>query len=91
MGFVVAAEVDLISSRMLRTENEKETVLPLLLAGDEKSALPPLLQGRVFADFRKERAYFITAFNLILSLYKIAPNDMAVADLLESLHNSEMR
>jgi len=91
MGFVVAAEVDLISSRMLGTEAEKESVLPLLLAGEEKTALPPLLHRRVYADFRRERDYFTTAFDLIISLYQIAPHHSAVADLRESLREPELR
>lgn len=90
-GYAVAAEGDLITKRMRGTEAQKETVLPVLLAGDEESAFPPLVQGRVYADFRNERAYFTTAFDLILSLYKIAPNAPAVADLRESLRESEMR
>jgi GTPase SAR1 family protein len=90
-GYVVAAEVDVISNRLLGTEAEKESVLPLLLAGDKKSALPPLLQGRVFADFRNERAYFTTAFDLILDLYGIAHKDTAVADLRESLRGADLR
>lgn len=90
-GFVVAAEVDLISNRLLGTEGQKESVLPLLLAGEKTLALPPLLHGRVFADFRNERSYFTTAFDLILSLYKIAPHEQAVADLRESLQESGMR
>ena len=84
-GYVVAAEFDVISNRLLGTEKEKETVLPVLLAGDKKKSLPPLLHGRICADFRDERAYFTMVFNLILSIYKIAPNDPAVADLRESL------
>lgn len=84
-GYVVAAEGDLITKRMRGTEAQKETVAPVLLAGSEDSAFPPLLQGRVFADFRDERAYFVTAFDLILSLYGIAPSDRAVADLREPL------
>lgn len=90
-GYVVAAEVDLISNRLLATEEKKETVLPLLLAGERETSLPPLLHSRVFADFRNERGYFITAFDLILNIYKIAHNDQAVADLRESLHEREMR
>jgi TIR domain-containing protein len=35
-GYVVAAEVDLISNRLLSTEDQKETVLPLLLAGEKR-------------------------------------------------------
>jgi hypothetical protein len=87
-GYVVAAEVDVISNRLLGTEAEKESVLPLLLAGDKRASLPPLLAGRVFADFRNERAYFATAFDLILDLYGIAHRDPAVADLRETLRES---
>lgn len=90
-GYAVAAEGDLITKRMRGTEAQKETVLPVLLAGDEESSFPPLVQGRVYADFRNERAYFITAFDLILSLYGISPGDRAVADLRESLIDSNMR
>lgn len=90
IGFVVAAEGDLMAPRMLGTEAEKESVLPVLLAGDVKESLPLWLRGRVYADFRKERSYFTTAFELILSLYNIFPNTPAVADLRESLRASEM-
>ena len=51
-GYVAAAEVDMISNRLLGTEAEKESVLPLLWAGAKKASLPPLLHGRVYADFR---------------------------------------
>jgi hypothetical protein len=88
-GSVVAAEWDLSGIRMLMTEADKKTVLPVLLAGDESEALPPLLRGRVFADFRDERAYFTTAFDLILSLYDIPFHHQAVADLRESLRESD--
>jgi small GTP-binding protein domain len=84
-GYVVAAEVELINNRLLGTEPQKESVLPLLLDGKKADALPPLLQGRVHADFRKEEAYFTTAFDLILDLYGISRKDAAVADLSQSL------
>jgi WD40 repeat protein len=87
-GFVVAAEGDLIGNRMLGTEAMKETVLPVLLAGTKETSFPELLHGRMCADFRDERAYFITAFNLILCLYDIQRNDLAVAELLEPLELS---
>ncbi|MCX7044790.1 MAG: TIR domain-containing protein [Candidatus Sumerlaeota bacterium] len=90
-GYVVAAEVDLISNRLLGTEAQKASVLPLLLAGEKTASLPPLLHGRVRADFREEAAYFTTAFDLILSLYQLPPTHPAVADLLESLRGPEMR
>jgi WD40 repeat protein len=84
-GFVVAAEGDLIAPRMLGTEAKKESVMPLLLAGEAEESLPPWLHGRLYADFRNERAYFITAFNLMLNLYGITFSNPAVADLRESL------
>jgi len=84
-GYVVAAEVDLISNRLLGTELQKLSVLPVLLAGEKTASLPPLLHGRVYADFRDESAYFTRAFDLILSLYQLPPNHPAVADLRESL------
>jgi WD40 repeat protein len=80
-GSVVAAEVDLINKRLLGTEEEKKTVLPLLLEGDERRSFPPLMQLRVYADFRLPGHYFANAFDLILSVYGIRFNDQAVADL----------
>jgi small GTP-binding protein len=91
IGYVVAAEVDLISNRLLGTELQKQSVLPLLLDGDKANSLPPLLHGRVYADFRDEAAYFAAAFDLILSLYQLPPNHSAVADLRESLRERELR
>ena len=84
-GFVVAAEGDLIGKRMIGTEAKKQWVLPVLLAGTEESSFPPLLQGRMCADFRDPPKYFTTAFDLILSLHEIRPTDPAVADLREPL------
>jgi small GTP-binding protein len=90
-GYVVAAEVDLINNRLLGTESQKRSVLPLLLNGEKTASLPPLVQGRVYTDFRDEVAYFSTAFDLILSLYQLPPSHSAVADLRESLRESQMR
>jgi hypothetical protein len=89
-GFVVAVEGDLMAPRMLGMEAEKESVLPVLLVGDVKKSFPIWLQSRVYADFRNERDYFITAFDLILSLYSISHGNPAVADLRESLRESEI-
>ena len=57
-GYVVAAEVDLINNRLLGTESQKQNVLPLLLDGDKADSLPPLLHGRVYADFRDDTHVF---------------------------------
>jgi hypothetical protein len=72
---LVAAEVDLINNRLLGTERQKLSVLPVLLAGEKTASLPPLLHGRVYADFRDELGYFTTAFDLILSIYGLQVND----------------
>jgi small GTP-binding protein len=90
-GYVVAAEVDLVANRLLGTEAQKASVLPLLLAGEKTASLPPLLHGKVFGDFRDEGAYFTMAFDLILDLYRIPHRDQAVSDLRESLRGPEMR
>jgi len=82
-SFVVAAEGDLIGKKMIGPETKKESILPVLLEGTEESSLPPLLQGRVYADFCEEQLYFVTAFDLILSLYEIDFRDPAVVDLRE--------
>ncbi|MGH7485520.1 MAG: toll/interleukin-1 receptor domain-containing protein, partial [bacterium] len=84
-GSVAAAEWDLIGIRLLATEDQKRTVLPVLLAGEKSESLPPLLRGRVYGDFRKEDAYFAQAFDLILDVYDIPHRDPAVVDLRESL------
>jgi small GTP-binding protein len=90
-GSVAAAEWDLAGIRLLATEDQKRTVLPVLLAGGESEAFPALLRGRVYGDFRKEDAYFANAFDLILDMYNIPHRDPAVADLRESLRGPEMR
>jgi hypothetical protein len=90
-GSVVAAEWDLAGIRLLATEDEKQTVLPVLLAGKESESFPPLLRGRVYGDFRKDDEYFATAFDLILDIYGISRRDPAVADLRESLRGRELR
>ncbi|HJT26445.1 MAG TPA: GTP-binding protein [Pyrinomonadaceae bacterium] len=84
-GSVVAAEVDLISQRLIGAQGEKRTVKTLLLAGEKKTSLPPLMWDAIHADFRNEESYFTTAFDLILSLYDLPPTHSAVADLRESL------
>ena len=84
-GSVVAAEVDLITQRLIGTEEEKKTVYPVLLTGTEKKSFPPLLRGRIYGDFRKERAYFATIFDLVLSIHRISFVDKAVIDLREKL------
>jgi WD40 repeat protein len=84
-GSVVAAEVDLIHLRLTGTENEKKTVLPVLLEGDSKISFPPLLQGRTYCDMRLEDYYYSSIFDLILTMYEIPFTDRAVTDLRQSI------
>lgn len=84
-GSIVAAEVDLINLRLVSTEEMKSTVLPLLLEGEETTALPPLARGRVYADFREQANYFRAVFDLALTMYRIGHNAAAVADVRETL------
>jgi small GTP-binding protein len=84
-GSVVAAEVDLIDLRLTGTEEEKETVLPLLAEGDPRASLPPLMRGRVRGDFLQEGLYFASLFDLVPTLYRIPFEHAAVSDLRESL------
>lgn len=84
-GSVAAAEYEVVGLRLLGNDQIKATVFPALCEGEPETSLPPLVRGKVYADFRKAEDYFITAFQLILSLYDILPNHTAVADLVESL------
>lgn len=83
-GFVVAAEGDLIGWRMLGSEAEKESVLPVLFSGSPASSFPEILRPRVFADFRNKDAYFTVMFGLIVTLYGLSPKEPIVAELSES-------
>jgi small GTP-binding protein len=88
-GFVVAAEVDLINNRLTGTEEAKLSVVPVLLEGKKTSSLPPLVHGRLFADFRDEAQYFGVVFDLILSLYGLGPHEPFIQELRETLKEHE--
>jgi small GTP-binding protein len=90
-GSVVAAEVNLIHLRLIGANNEAETVLPLLLDGDNRTSLPPLLQGRVIADFRKEEFYFSSLFSLILTIYCVPFNYPGLSDLQDSMRGYTLK
>ena len=84
-GSIVASEVDLINLRLLGGEREKETVLPLLLEGNESNSLPPLVRGRVYGRFDQNEMYFPSLFDLILTLHRIPFSHPAVDDLRDKL------
>ncbi len=84
-GSVVAAEADVISRRLLGTEEQKSTVLPVLLAGTPAESLPPLMRTRIYADFREPDSYFIQLFELVLALHDLAPGIPALQELHDAL------
>jgi hypothetical protein len=79
----------LIHQRLLGTEQEKATVLPLLLSGDKRESLPPLLRGGVYSDFREQKAYFAALFELILSIYRLPFDNPTFADLRKVLRGDD--
>ncbi|HEY2914161.1 MAG TPA: hypothetical protein VGK21_12430 [Candidatus Angelobacter sp.] len=87
-SYVVAAEGDLIGMRMIGSEAQKESVLPLLREGTPETAFPSLLMGRVYADFREVVNYFMNMFYLILSLYQIEYDHPAVTDIRAALRKA---
>jgi len=80
-GSVAAAEGDLIGMRMLGTEAGKQAVHPVLREGTPAKSFPPLLRGRVHADFRDCEEYFGGCLRLALSIYAISPREPIVAEL----------
>src|SRR5262249_51292622 len=86
-GHVVAAEFGVIGNRLLGTEHAKRTVMPILLAGDATTSFPPLLHGRVAADFRNEQGYFETCYRLVLSIHGIDAPDPAAEYLSEEMRD----
>jgi hypothetical protein len=84
-GSVLAAEVDLMGVRLLGTEQQKASILPVLLEGTQHTSLPPLLQGKVRADFTREEYYFVTLFDLVLTILHIPFDDPIVRDLRDKL------
>jgi len=90
-GSVVQAEVDLINVRMLGTTEQKASVLPVLLDGDANNSFPPLLCNRVYGDFRRDDYYFVTLFDLVLTIYHIKFDDPIVQDLRLTLKDDAFR
>lgn len=67
---VVAAELRLITERLRRGRAARESVIPLLRAGD-KTSFPPQFQDPVAVDFRSDVAYFAKLVDLLLVLHGI--------------------
>ena len=62
-------------------DERRSSVLSGLSEGSEDSAFPRLLQGRVYADFRRSERYFETALGLVLSLYGTGPKDPVAIEM----------
>lgn len=84
-GYVVAAEGDLVGRRLTGSPARRRSVLPLLLDGDENTSFPALLRGRVYADFRDDDHYFVTLFDVLITLYDIPPRDTVCERLRKRL------
>ncbi|HJU55625.1 MAG TPA: TIR domain-containing protein, partial [Pyrinomonadaceae bacterium] len=84
-GYVVSAEADLFERRLVSgSEEVKASVVPILAQGEVETSLPPLLQGRYWGDFRNEKYYFVSLFELVLTLYGLS-NDPSVRDLRQRM------
>ncbi len=84
-GSVLAAEVDLLQLRLTGPEESKSTVIPVLLEGDPETSFPPLLQGRVYADFRSPEQYFAQLFDVILKVQGIPSHLLVIRELRDEL------
>lgn len=80
-----------MNKRLIGTETQKASILPLLLEGEEETSFPPLLHGRVYANFKREEYYFMTLFDLLLTLYSIPFDDPLVRDLRQNLRKDAER
>jgi hypothetical protein len=49
--------------------------------GSAETSFPPLLHGRVCADFRESHQYFGRLLDLLLSLYRIPPQHPLAVEL----------
>ena len=72
------------------TESQKAGVLPLLAEGDQRISFPPLWHGRVYGNFTREKYYFVSLFELVLTLYHIQPDDPIVRDLKDKLREEAL-
>ncbi|MGB8194703.1 MAG: TIR domain-containing protein, partial [Chitinophagaceae bacterium] len=89
---VVTAELKLINTRLRQsTQYGKNSVIPILLEGDEFSSFTPLLQDLVYISFQTEEHYFFSLFKLIWHLYKIPPDNPFLAELQKSMISTFVR
>ena len=85
-GNILASEFDLIHQRLMGTELEKRSVRPIIVQGDQYISLPSLLRGRIFLDFRTEKLYYPSLFDLILSIHNADFNDNKIKEIRARLN-----
>jgi len=88
-GTFVSAEMDIINQRLTGPKKSKDSVLPVLLAGDKFSSLPPLLRGRVHARFEEEESYFPSLFDILLALYDFSSDEQTIYELRQLVAGEE--
>lgn len=74
----------IVWARLTGPADGHPSVIPLLLEGDAKESLPPVLQAQAFCDFRNDDDYFNVALELLLSLYGISSRHDAALALEEA-------
>jgi tetratricopeptide (TPR) repeat protein len=74
-GHVVAAEFDSIAERLIGTEEEKSSVLPIILQGTRKTAIPAgLAKSRIARDFTSPQYYRVSLLHLVRSMWRVEPD-----------------
>lgn len=86
---IIAAELRLINSRLMKRESESERVVPLLREGDAISSFPPLVRDSVYLDFRNADRYFDRLFELLLKLYDIPFDHPAMLEPRDMIHKGK--
>ncbi len=81
---IVGAEIMLISNRLVE-KSRRGGIRPLLLSGTRKKCFPPLFQGIVASDFRKQEEYFMRLFRLILSIHEIPFDHPRVEEFIDKM------
>jgi len=82
---VASAELMLINTLLMKRTAIRESVIPLLLDGERQTSFPPLFGDSVYIDFRNEELYFVSLFDLILTLYDIPFDHPGIEDERESI------
>ena len=74
-GHVVAAEYEVIAERLLGTDAQKASVLPIILEGTRKTAIPPgLASTRTAGDFTVPANYRVNLLHLMRTLWRVPPD-----------------